>query len=424
MIDPIWAAEVAFHAEEVLERIEQLKDERGECRLKAANRLQDIGDERAVEPLCAALSDLNPDVRTSAAKALIGIGDTRAVVPLCSTLKDSYRNARICAAEALGHIGDSRAVAPLCGMFRDTYQDVRVSAADALAKIGSPSVASLCDLLKDTDQERPAHGKSSGARSATGPGPNLPLRDVKRSARRLAASSLGTIGDAAAVESLCDALRDVDATVRLAAAGALHKIRDSGAVWALCAALRDSDQQVRSAAARALIEIKHLLAVEPLCRLFKDRDPSVRSSALDALRNFGGTYDLPYKVLSTEALTPKQQLDTLRALSSNWSSFGVKLGRIGNVQTFCEGLCSNSGVDRDVKRGAAAVLHEMKNSAASNQLVRASGRADSVERTELLRGIDGCSNATASSELIRASDNTPEHSVGKKPGILGKLFKK
>ena len=128
----------------ILDLIEQLKDERSELRLKAAGRLRDVGDARAIEPLCAALADVHPDVRASAAKALAHIGDACAIEPLCKTLKDSYKDVRICAADALGHIGDSRAVYALCSLFTDTYQDVRAAAADALTNIGSPSVGPLC----------------------------------------------------------------------------------------------------------------------------------------------------------------------------------------------------------------------------------------------------------------------------------------
>ena len=66
----------------------------GGVRSSAAEALGEIGDARAVEPLCAALRDKDVDVREAAAEALGKIGDARAAVPLRSALGDEDSDVR------------------------------------------------------------------------------------------------------------------------------------------------------------------------------------------------------------------------------------------------------------------------------------------------------------------------------------------
>jgi len=82
------------------------------------------------------------------------------------------------------------------------------------------------------------------------------LKDSNVSVRKNAASALGIIGDAGAVEALEEALKDDGVYVRGAAAVALGRIGDAGAVGALEDALKDEDVFVRMAATRALKQIK------------------------------------------------------------------------------------------------------------------------------------------------------------------------
>ena len=88
-----------------------LKDVDEEVRLAAAQALGEIGA-AAVEPLIVALNDADEDVRKIAATALCKIGDTRAVDPLISALKDVSEGVRMIAVEALGQIGGAAAIEP------------------------------------------------------------------------------------------------------------------------------------------------------------------------------------------------------------------------------------------------------------------------------------------------------------------------
>ena len=414
MIDPTAPAFMSLQASEQLDLIKQLKHERGEYRLAAVIRLKDCGDAGAVEPLCEALTDPNPDVRTAAIKALRQVGDERAIEPLCRSLKDSYRDARICAAEALGRMGDARAVEPLCGLFSDLYQDVRVAAADALVKIGSPSVTSLCSVLRDTQHERMIRGVVIDTKRDA----DAPIRDLKRSARRLAVTTIGEIGDTSGVPALCAALLDAAVSVRLAAVGALHKMSAPRAVEPLCAAFTDSELKVSAAATRAVMAMKSAKSVEPLCRLIRNGN----RTAWEVLLQIGNAYSLPIQVLSDADLTPPQKLDALQALSAVRSGFARKMVKIRDVKAYCEGLCAADVNDPEVKHGAAAVLTELKNREVSTELVRASDRTDDFKSTALLRGVDG--SITTSSELMRSSVEESEPDAGREPRRLAILFKK
>jgi HEAT repeat protein len=72
----------------VAEFLKNLTHERPEYRWGAADALGRIGDERAVEPLIAAMKDSDPRVRKKAAWALGQIGDIRGQRPLLEAIRD------------------------------------------------------------------------------------------------------------------------------------------------------------------------------------------------------------------------------------------------------------------------------------------------------------------------------------------------
>jgi hypothetical protein len=77
-------------------------------------KLKELKDERAVEPLIPLLEDEDQNVRCAAAIVLGEIGDGRAVEPLIRVLStDESGSVRCMAVESLGKIGDERAIEPL-----------------------------------------------------------------------------------------------------------------------------------------------------------------------------------------------------------------------------------------------------------------------------------------------------------------------
>lgn len=138
--------------------IDALKDEYEDQTIRemAALALAEIGNERAIIPLIAALkmTFFDPELgfRYPIVNALVEFGET-AVEPLINALKD--RNAdqdiRFRAAMALAKIGDSRAVEPLIDALEDNDSFVRSGARIALVEIGEPAIKSITAKVKDEE---------------------------------------------------------------------------------------------------------------------------------------------------------------------------------------------------------------------------------------------------------------------------------
>ena len=125
-------------------------------RKKAAQKLGDHGDRRAVGPLVDRLNDQNWPVQTAAAEALGKIGDPRAVESLVAALKSENQYLRRQAAVALGRIGDSGAIQPLTEALRHQDHAVRLAVVQALARFAiEPLVAALQDTGIDMQQNVP-----------------------------------------------------------------------------------------------------------------------------------------------------------------------------------------------------------------------------------------------------------------------------
>jgi HEAT repeat protein len=100
-------------------------------------------------------------------------------------------------------------------------------------------------------------------------------------ARRAAAETLATIGDARAVEPLIAALQDQHSGVRYGAARALGTIGDARAVEPFIVALQDRNWVVRRVAAASLGKIGDARAVKPLTAALQDGE--VRRAAAEAI---------------------------------------------------------------------------------------------------------------------------------------------
>lgn len=128
-------------------------------------------------------------------------------------------------------------------------------ASDALVKIGKSAVEPLIASLNDED-------------------PNI---------RKMAAKTLGNIGDPCAVDSLIISLKDENWDVRGDACYALGKIKNIRAVEPLVDVLKDEKPTVRAGAVWALGEIKDKRVLELLIVALKDKDKWVRSKTVEAL---------------------------------------------------------------------------------------------------------------------------------------------
>jgi len=142
----------------------------------------------------------NASERGKAALKLGEIGDVRAVEPLIKALEDGDRKMLWQAAWALGEIGDARAVEPLIRVLKVQFpvdQELLRESVLALVKIGAHAVEPLIIVLRE---------------------------DADVLTRSLAAQILGQIGDTRAVEPLTEALKDREEHVRKAAEEALFRL--------------------------------------------------------------------------------------------------------------------------------------------------------------------------------------------------------
>jgi HEAT repeat protein len=201
--------------------------------------LQRRGD---VDGLLKALTHKDYLVRRDAANALGAIGDPRAVVPLMASLSDKrdatpLNNGWVhqAAAKALGEIGDSRAVDALIAALGDKGGlAITEGVAKLLVQRGDPQLAPvLAPMLAVPD----------------------PWILIDITTQKSAASALGRIGDARAVQPLAALLEDRSPDLALVAADALTNCGEEGirlAVSYLEAAVHDGNGRVRSRAASIL----------------------------------------------------------------------------------------------------------------------------------------------------------------------------
>lgn len=207
------------------------------------------------------------NVRVKAADALGEIGDERAVVSLIKALEDNYIDVEKGAAAALAKIGDVRAIEPLIEGLTNPVAINVSAAASALVKIGEPAVeplirALLIRVLEGSKWSYRSHGRGK-------------IVDV-----------LGKIGGARAIESLIQVLKDNDSGVQASAASALGEIGDARAIEPLIQALNISYFGVQASAVSALVKIGEP-AVEPLVQMLMIDEPGEVYEVSEALDKLG-----------------------------------------------------------------------------------------------------------------------------------------
>ena len=132
--------------------IKALSDVAEEIRAIAAEALGETGDPGAVGLLCAHLEDKNEQVHNAAMRALVKIGSPAvgALSALLKRRDwDSYHS-RGLAAKALGEIGDARAAESLCAALTDGA--ARREAEASLMKFGETAVGSLRAVANGPDR--------------------------------------------------------------------------------------------------------------------------------------------------------------------------------------------------------------------------------------------------------------------------------
>jgi heme exporter protein D len=234
--------------------LSHLRNRRAWKRAGAAYALGDMGSQRAIEPLLAALADDSRAVRAAAARSLGRLGAVAAVEPLVEALVRK-RVPRAVAGQALLTIGPA-SLPHLRGLARHPEADMRAVVIELIGLLGHASDASLVS-------ER--------------------LRDSAAEVRAKATRALGRLGAAEAAADLRAALDDRIPYVRATAAIALGMIGDRAAAPRLLVQAREDQFDPAQAAARALARVDTPLLWDAARRL--GQGPHVAEAAdLTAVR--------------------------------------------------------------------------------------------------------------------------------------------
>lgn len=269
--------------------------EERERRARAAQRLGEIGDRRAVPALIRALHQEDWRVREASAAALARFKAAVAVPALLEVLRQSRAAGPFgggapnqVVLRALREIGTA-GLPVLIDALSDEDPRLRLSIIDLLVAIGDPdAVPGLIGALDDPEPiVRWNAAQALGALGGSSTVPDLLrlLTDASDEVRLSAAWALGHIGSEAAIDALIARLRDRDWRMRWAAAQALWEI-GAPAVPALIASLHDPEALVRRAAARTLAEIG-APAIPALIGVLSAAEWDVRWSAAAALTEIG-----------------------------------------------------------------------------------------------------------------------------------------
>jgi HEAT repeat protein len=119
----------------------------------AASILGELHEPRALQPLIAALGDIDEGIRTTAAGALGWLGDARAAPALLPLLSDPTPSVRAQAAHALGRLEGTKVVpaSTLLPLLNDPSPDVRAAAVQALGRIGEAEAVTALERLRQDD---------------------------------------------------------------------------------------------------------------------------------------------------------------------------------------------------------------------------------------------------------------------------------
>lgn len=251
--------------------IHQLSHADAEMRYEAARTLGASRDERAVDPLLAAMTDENAKVQYACVSGLVKLAANRAANPIVDLLL-ADPDSRLW--ELLKLNVGMRLRAGILNMVErgDTNLADRLMAALENGALDEQQQAFIVRLVGRTGDERYVE----------------PLIDVliqdTPTMQTAAAEALGWIGDQRALSPLLLFMTDEENTLREVATEALGRLRDPRAVEPLLAALEDENEWVRRAAAEGLGLLGDKRAMEPLVKALEDEAVMVQDAAFDSIR--------------------------------------------------------------------------------------------------------------------------------------------
>jgi len=217
--------------------IKALRNRKNEVREGAADALVEMGEE-AVEPLIKAFGGYSAKNLSFYASILVRIGEPAVQPLIEALLRDRsrIRDVRRQAAMALAEIGDERAVKPLCWARQKepTMTGEREFLIPALRKIVKPPYQPLLEALEDGDKDTRLGAidtlwdialEQKLDVNAIEP-LSKALQDRETVVRQMAANALGYIYDERVIEPLKMALNDRGRFVRSGAKGSLKRVQE------------------------------------------------------------------------------------------------------------------------------------------------------------------------------------------------------
>jgi HEAT repeat protein len=411
--------------------IAALRDTSGSVRVCAAQALGTASGSRAVEALIAALSDEDWNVRAQAAQALGALGDPSAVEPLVSALAEGSRAVES-VGEALGLLGPA-ALEPLVAALGNEDPVVRGNAAKALARLGDargvdPLVVALADEhVKVRESAAQALGELGWQ-----------PEDAQRAQQALAAHDWDELAElgAAALEPLIAALGDEDRVIRKMAAWSLGRIGDARAADPLVAALGDEDAQVRERAAAALQQLGDAVTQSLISATGTRNERVLEGVTAELARRGGPAVEQAVKSLAPRLDSGNSQVRrraslALARLGSRPQSQAQAVRRAIAAQEWHEAwtlgpasveplIAALVDGDKEVRRNAAATLGALGDPRAVEPLIGMLEDRSSKVRESVVAALGGLGDARAVEPLIAAlGDVRVRSSVVQALGRLG-----
>ncbi|HPZ10640.1 MAG TPA: ATP-dependent metallopeptidase FtsH/Yme1/Tma family protein [Candidatus Eremiobacteraeota bacterium] len=273
--------------------IETLHSEDLEIKRNASFALREIGDRRALLPLCKMLEeDKDPHVRMNVALTLGILKDEMSIKSLKKVLEDPNPLVRCSIATAIGAIESEESLTLLKKILKDDDNwRVRRSAIMSLIKFkDEEAFKTIVMAIEDKEPVVRSSVAIALGEMALEEGikelEKILKHDPEPSVRKEAISALREIGGKPIIKPLCDALvKDQDSSVRMNALDGIELVDDDIVIETLSSVLmNDKDPDIRMAAAEILAGRDNPAIIETLKRSLQDQDEMVRNFVKEELK--------------------------------------------------------------------------------------------------------------------------------------------
>ena len=273
--------------------VQAARDADASVRAEAARCLEGMESEPAIGGLLDLLTDDDVEVREAAATSLAEIKEASHGSQLLDRLDVAQGFAKASILRALRELRRTEAYGPSLYALNDGDPAVRAAAVGVLGYLKNaqalPDMARLAKTDPDPEVRRITVGALAFAQHVPEVSAALvdALKDASWQVRDEAATTLGKLGDHAAIRPLVEAMGDPYWQVRLKATRSLGRLKASEALEVLVQALSHAVSNLRKEVAIALGEIGNLAAVPYLEEALNDADPDVRKMCRIALGQLG-----------------------------------------------------------------------------------------------------------------------------------------